>query len=189
MVDRDPGRSAGRAHDQGTIRIGHGAGPVWLGSLVLLSALAAGPAQAATFMVTTNADAGAGSLREAITLANGNGVADTINFTINPPGAKTITLASALPGITQQVTINGTTQPGWVGARLLPARIEMNAAGGGAHRAAPDCRQLGEHDPGTLHQPHRRRCHPDHRVVEQRHRRQLPGDEPRGLGARRPVTG
>ncbi|MEY4906445.1 MAG: hypothetical protein RL260_163, partial [Pseudomonadota bacterium] len=61
----------------------------------------------ATYTVTNFNDAGAGSLRQAITNANASGGADTINFsTINPTG--TINLASALPQITGQITLDAT---------------------------------------------------------------------------------
>jgi IPT/TIG domain/S-layer homology domain len=74
----------------------------------LLAALAFGN----TYTVTTTADAGAGSLRQAITDANTNPGADTIAFAIVGTGPHTITLASDLPGITDAVTIDGYTQGG-----------------------------------------------------------------------------
>ncbi|MEX8493879.1 DUF4347 domain-containing protein, partial [Sphaerotilus sp.] len=58
----------------------------------------------ATYAVTNLNDSGAGSLRQAITNANANGGADSITFST----FGTINLASALPQITGQVTINGT---------------------------------------------------------------------------------
>ena len=60
---------------------------------------------AATFTVTNLNDNGAGSLRDAITQANTMAGADTIDFQAGLTG--TITLASALPQITQDLTING----------------------------------------------------------------------------------
>ena len=72
-------------------------------------------AKAATYTVTSTADAGAGTLRQAITDANASvGVADVIAFNIAGPGPHTISPTSALPTITDQVTIDGTTQSGWV---------------------------------------------------------------------------
>ena len=56
-------------------------------------------AAAADFTVTTNADSGGGSLREAIGLANGAAGADRILFSIGS-GAVTIAPLSALPAIT-----------------------------------------------------------------------------------------
>ena len=78
-----------------------------LGLLFLAASL-----PAATFTVTTTADSGPGSLRQAITDANGSAGADTIAFNIPGAGVHTISPASALPNITQPVTIDGYTQPG-----------------------------------------------------------------------------
>jgi len=71
-----------------------------------------------TYSVTTTADSGTGSLRTAIQSANSHSGADTINFKINAsdPG---ITLKSQLPQITDQTTIDGTTQPGYAGKPLV----------------------------------------------------------------------
>lgn len=52
------------------------------------------------------------TLRAAIEEANATVGTDTINFGISGTGVKTITLASALPVITEAVTINGETQTG-----------------------------------------------------------------------------
>ncbi len=67
---------------------------------------------AATFTVTSSADSGPGSLRQAITDANAAGGADTIAFAIVGSGVHTIALATELPDITGPVTIDGYTQPG-----------------------------------------------------------------------------
>lgn len=72
----------------------------------------------ATYTVTNTADAGAGSLRQALIDANAAGGADTIVFSIGS-GAKTITLASQLPTITSPVTLDGTTQTGHSGTPLI----------------------------------------------------------------------
>ncbi|WP_326540719.1 cadherin domain-containing protein, partial [Pseudorhodoferax sp.] len=64
----------------------------------------------ATYTVSTTADSGAGSLRQAITDANTNAGADTIVFAIPGAGLQTITLSTALPTITGAVTINGYSQ-------------------------------------------------------------------------------
>jgi hypothetical protein len=69
---------------------------------------------AATFTVTNTADAGAGSLRQAILDANAAGGADTISFNIVGSGVHTIVPATALPTITGPTTIDGYTQPGAV---------------------------------------------------------------------------
>ncbi|MFI5136735.1 MAG: gliding motility-associated C-terminal domain-containing protein [Sphingobacteriales bacterium] len=70
----------------------------------------------AVFVVTSNADSGPGTLREALTLAaaNGNAVKDYINFNIadTSVAGRTITLLSNLPAITSDMVIDGSTQPG-----------------------------------------------------------------------------
>lgn len=63
--------------------------------------------QAATYTITNTNDAGAGSLRQAITDANSNAGADVIQLDSSIRG--TITLASDLPAITESVTIDATT--------------------------------------------------------------------------------
>ncbi|NNE71646.1 MAG: VCBS repeat-containing protein, partial [Rhodothermales bacterium] len=68
-----------------------------------------------TVTVTTTADSGAGSLREAITTTNSsaNGpYPDRIHFAIPGAGPHTIALATALPAITEAVYIDGFTQSG-----------------------------------------------------------------------------
>src|SRR5437016_8771098 len=59
----------------------------------------------AVFTVTTLNDAGAGSLRDAITQSNANPGADVIEFQAGLTG--TISLQSALPAIADDVTVNG----------------------------------------------------------------------------------
>ena len=63
--------------------------------------------QADSYTVINTNDAGAGSLRQAITDSNASGGADTIAFDSSLSG--TITLASALPTITGDVNIDGST--------------------------------------------------------------------------------
>jgi hypothetical protein len=73
------------------------------------------PVQAANFTVTTTADSGPGSLRQAIVDSNANDPAesDTIGFNIPGPGPHVITPTSGLPGIfSRNITIDGYTQPG-----------------------------------------------------------------------------
>jgi len=81
-------------------------------SLALGLAVLAGAALANTYTVTSTADSGAGTLRQAILDANANPGADTIAFNITGSGVHTIAPASALPAITGSVTIDGYTQPG-----------------------------------------------------------------------------
>jgi parallel beta-helix repeat protein len=51
------------------------------------------------------------SLREAIIAANNTAGADTINFDISGAGPHTINIATALPTITDQITIDGSSEP------------------------------------------------------------------------------
>lgn len=69
-----------------------------------------------TFIVTSNTDSGPGSLRQAILLANANGinVPDEIVFNIlsTTEEGRTITLLTQLPAVSSNITIDGTTQTG-----------------------------------------------------------------------------
>jgi hypothetical protein len=56
----------------------------------------------ATYTVTSTANAGAGSLRQAITQANANAGTDTIDFNITGAGPHIINLTSTLPTITRR---------------------------------------------------------------------------------------
>ena len=80
-------------------------------SAVLRQVVNADPSACST-VVTTNADAGAGSLRAAINCANSDPNASMVSFNIAGAGVKTIALDSALPDITTRVVINGYSQPG-----------------------------------------------------------------------------
>jgi hypothetical protein len=62
------------------------------------------------FTVTNTNDNGPGSLRQAITDANIAG--GTITFNIPGPGVQTISPLTALPTLTNQIIIDGYTQPG-----------------------------------------------------------------------------
>ena len=70
---------------------------------ILLFAACGSAAQAATFVVTTTADSGAGSLRAAIESANATAGPDTIVFQVSG----TITLASALPILAESLVVEG----------------------------------------------------------------------------------
>jgi len=69
---------------------------------------------AATLTVTTTADSGVGSLRQAILDANADGAPGAVSIEFNIPGGGVQTIAplSPLPAITRAVTIDGYTQPG-----------------------------------------------------------------------------
>jgi hypothetical protein len=76
-------------------------------------------ALAATFTVTVNSDSGAGSLRQAILDANANPGADLITFNIPATGVQTISSYGGMLQVTDPVTIDGTTQPGYAGMPLI----------------------------------------------------------------------
>ncbi len=80
--------------------------------------------------VTTTADSGPGSLRQAILDSNAAPGPNTIAFAIAAGGAPVITPASALPAITQPVAIDATTQPGYGGTPLVV--LSGGRAGAGA---------------------------------------------------------
>ena len=84
-----------------------------------------------TFIVVNTADSGPGSLRQAILDANAHVGIDTIAFGIPGVGVQTIAPASALPAITDAVTIDGTTQPGYSAVAGAPV-IELSGAKAGA---------------------------------------------------------
>jgi hypothetical protein len=80
---------------------------------ILLAAMLAGPASAATFVVVNTNTSGAGSLAKAIADANLTTDADTIEFDINS-AAPVHTIGGTLPAITQPLTIDGYSQFGSV---------------------------------------------------------------------------
>ena len=90
-----------------------------LTALLVWVLASAGPTAAATFTVTQTGDSGAGSLRQAILDANGDGVLDTIEFDIPGAGPHVIQPSSALPAVSQPVVIDGTTEPGYAGVPLI----------------------------------------------------------------------
>lgn len=105
--------------------------------LALAFLLLAGVARATTFTVTSTADSGAGTLRDAINSVNGGAGGDTIAFGISGAGSHTITLSSALPTLTQAATVDGTTQPGSAcnniktgTAHVLNIVVDLNGNGG-----------------------------------------------------------
>ena len=107
---------------------------LFLGATMLVALAAAPFAAAATFTVTTTADTGAGSLRQAILDANAAAGPDTIQFSVVPSGTITIQPASALPQILEEVVIDGTTQPGWIG----PPIVELDGTSAGASATGLD---------------------------------------------------
>lgn len=89
------------------------------------------PVLADTFIVTTNADSGPGSLRQAIENANANGATQTDYIYFDIPdvtiGGRTITLSAAFPDLTSNIVIDGSTQPG-AALGLSGAKIVIQVA-------------------------------------------------------------
>jgi hypothetical protein len=79
---------------------------------------------AASFEVTTTADSGSGSLRQAILDANVTTAVDDVTFNIAGSGPFTIAPLTPLPVITQPLRIDGYSQPGSV-----PNSIAAEAGG------------------------------------------------------------
>ena len=81
--------------------------------------------------MTTSADAGPGSLRQAILDADGTPGPEpvTIWFSIPGQGVHEIAPLSALPAITRPVLIDGFSQPGYAGTPLI--ELSGRQAGGG----------------------------------------------------------
>ena len=71
-----------------------------------------------TYSVTTTADSGAGSFRQAILDANAHAGLDTVQFNIPGLGVQTISLVTTVTA-TDSVLIDGTTQPGYSGKPLI----------------------------------------------------------------------
>src|SRR5947207_10629491 len=93
--------------------------------LILFSTVVSPSLFATSSTVINTNDSGPGSLRQAITDANADAIADTISFSIPGSGVHTITPTSALPLITNPLTIDGSTQPGFAGTPLF----EITGAG------------------------------------------------------------
>ncbi len=81
--------------------------------------------------VTSTADSGRGSLRQAILDADAAGGSAIIGFAIPGSGAHAITPAAALPAITAAVLLDGTTQPGYAGTPLIEIRGATTVTGDG----------------------------------------------------------
>ena len=90
----------------------------WL-IIVLISVALGRSAPGAQFTVTTTADSGPGSLRQAIEDANNDFALDVIAFAIPSSGPQTISPRTALPQITAPVIIDGYSQPRAIGTNRL----------------------------------------------------------------------
>jgi hypothetical protein len=88
-----------------------------------------------TFLVVNTNDTGPGSFRQAIIDANANPGADSIQFNIPGFGVQTISPTSALPTLSDTVTVDGRSEgifqgtPGYSG----PPLIELNGTNAGFH--------------------------------------------------------
>jgi len=94
--------------------------------VALLFLLGATALSAGEFVVTSTANTGAGTLRQAITDANAAPGPHRITFNVGAGGAVTLAPTTALPALVQPVTIDGTTQPGFAGVPLI--ELSGNAA-------------------------------------------------------------
>lgn len=87
--------------------------------------------RATTFTVTSTANSGAGTLRQAILDANADASATTllphrIEFGIAGTGVKTITLTSTLSNISRPTVVDGSTQTGYAAGGQPKVRITFN---------------------------------------------------------------
>ncbi|HTL73417.1 MAG TPA: right-handed parallel beta-helix repeat-containing protein [bacterium] len=96
--------------------------------LLLCAGLGSGLSRGGTFVVTTTADSGAGSLRQAILDADTSSGSHTISFQISGTAPFTITPLTVLPSVVFPTLIDGTTQSGFSGTPV----IELNGSSAGA---------------------------------------------------------
>ena len=82
-----------------------------------------GPGFPSPLTVTTTADSGPGSLRQAILNANANPGMGDITFDIPGPGPYLIQPLSPLPAITDAVTIDGLAEPPGASSASCPADL------------------------------------------------------------------
>ncbi|MCB1033022.1 MAG: DUF11 domain-containing protein, partial [Acidobacteria bacterium] len=80
-------------------------------------------------VVTTTADSGAGSLRDAIACARDFPSLDTVSFAIAGEGPHTIQVLSALPFAAKALHLDGTSQPGYAGTPLVVIDGQLAGAG------------------------------------------------------------
>jgi hypothetical protein len=96
--------------------------------MVLIVLIFNNTAYGGTFTVLNTADSGAGSLRQAILNANTSPGPNTIDFAIIGTPPFIINLASALPAVTNSVTIDATSQPLYPGTPV----VELNGTNTGS---------------------------------------------------------
>ncbi len=96
--------------------------------------------QAATFTVTNTLDSGAGSFRQAILDANAAAGALRIEFNIPGTPPHRIQPTSPLPEIFNSITIDGTTQPGFLNMPVIEVNGALAGAGAnGLKISGPSC--------------------------------------------------
>jgi titin len=116
---------------------------VLAGVAILAGGLLPSAASASTYSVTSTADAGPGTLRQAIGDANAHPGGDAVRFNLPGPGMQTIGITSPLPAVSETLVINGRSQQGFAGTPLV--RVD-NASGTqltGLRIAAAQCEVLG----------------------------------------------
>ena len=94
-------------------------GAKWLALAILCATGWVAAAGGAVFTVTTVADSGAGSLRQAILDVNAGSGSNSIVFNINGTKPFTITPLTPFPAVSNAVLIDGTTQPGFVNTPVI----------------------------------------------------------------------
>ena len=104
--------------------------PNFVLSPLVTSGFSASAAVVGAFQVLNTADSGFGSLRQAIVNSNQEPGPDTITFAIPGAGLHTISPASPLPTITDQVNLDGTTERTFLGLPAAgPPVIQLNGNG------------------------------------------------------------
>jgi len=118
-------------------------GGLLAGIAILAAGLLPSAAWASTFSVTSAADAGPGTLRQAILDANAHPGGDSVRFNLPGPGLQTIAITSPLPAVSQTLTINGRSQPGFAGTPLVRVDNASGAKLNGLRIAAAQSEVLG----------------------------------------------
>ena len=96
-----------------------------------------------TFVVSSTADSGPGSLRQAIVAADATPGPSTIDFDIPGSGVQTIAPQTELPAITAAILIDGFSQPGYSGTPLIALNGSQMGSGDGLLITGPDATVRG----------------------------------------------
>ncbi len=94
-------------------------GAKWAALAILCAAGWVAAARGATFTVTTVADSGGGSLRQAILNVNAGSGSNSIVFQYRRHEAFTIIPLTPLPAVSNVVVIDATTQPGFINTPVI----------------------------------------------------------------------